>query len=147
MIKNNWKRNILTARTSFSLYLFAASPNGRSKRNTKNLCQKLENGISQELLKNQKSHHQICTPKIFPSWDDKVSPLIKNLQHITLCSINQHNVIWSDIKLKKCLFCFCSDHMFKLLKIPTNAFLKKKKTTKRTNPSFSPINHLDLYIV
>lgn len=37
-------------------------------------------------------------------------------------------MIWSDIELKKCLFCFCSDHMFKLLKIPINAFFFKKQT-------------------
>lgn len=52
-------------------------------------------------------------------------------------------MIWSDIKLRKCLFCFCSDHMLKLLKIPANAFFKEKKTTT----IFSQINQLDLCTV
>lgn len=51
-------------------------------------------------------------------------------------------MIWSDIKLRKCLFCFCSDHMLKLLKIPQMHFLRKKTTT-----IFSQINHLDLRTV
>lgn len=46
---------------------------------------KKENGISQELLKNHKEHLQICTPKIFPSWDDKVH-LLK------ICSISHYAV-------------------------------------------------------